>query len=167
MTKIAGKDITTPDLAVMGAGLVAFIASFLPWFRVSVPKVSFGDQSFGGGSVSANAWNSNVGFLAWFGCLLLLAVGAVVAGRIFAGFVLPKTSFAGPALILLAASALGTLLILLRWLTQTHFHSFGFWLALASGIVQLVFLVPAFQASGEKLPEFNRPSSEPPAPPTA
>jgi hypothetical protein len=148
MTNIAGKEVSTPDLALLITGVVAFIASFLPWYRVS---------HFG----SANAWD--VGFAAWFGCLLLLAVGGLTAARIFSGFALPKVEVAGPALILLAVSVLGTVLILLRWLTETAFHSFGFWIALIAGIVQIFFLFQAFQASGEKLPDFSN-RSTPPAP---
>ncbi|MBS2940247.1 DUF5336 domain-containing protein [Nocardioides sp. J2M5] len=56
------------DLATIGAGLVVFLGSFLPYYTVSVD--AFGASS----SASATAWH---GFFGWFGALLALA-GAVV-----------------------------------------------------------------------------------------
>jgi hypothetical protein len=158
MTVIAGKEVSTPDLALLGTGVVVLIDSFLPWYHVS----------FGGfGSASIKGWSS--GFWAWFGILLLLVVAGIVVARIFADFALPKTDVAGPALILLAVSALGTLSILLRFLTETSYAYFGLWIGLIAGLVQVFFLFQAFQGSGEKMPDFSKrgPTSEPPVPPTA
>jgi hypothetical protein len=53
------------DLGIIGAGLLAFIGSLLPYYTVSV-------KGFGGDSVTA--WH---GFFGWFGALCALA-GAVV-----------------------------------------------------------------------------------------
>lgn len=56
------------DLATIGAGLVVFLGSLLPYYTVSV-------EGFGSSvSSSGNAWH---GFFGWFGALLALA-GAVV-----------------------------------------------------------------------------------------
>lgn len=54
---------------VVGAGLVAFVSSFLPWYSSSVSV--FGVHS----SVSVDAWDS--GFAAWFSVLLLLAASVL------------------------------------------------------------------------------------------
>lgn len=164
MTKIAGREVSTVDTVLIGTGIVALIDLFLPWYRVSYDGVTIGGVKVGGGSASANAFDAN--FAAWFGTLLLVAVGALVAAKIFAGFALPTNAKAGPALILLALSAVGLLLIILRFLTETHHTFIGLWLAVVLGIVQVFYLFKAFQASGEKLPDFgNRGSSSPPAPP--
>jgi len=69
----AGLDaVKTADPIVLGiiaAGVLAFLCSFLPFYRVSVLGISD----------SANAWHDldGKGFLGWFGCIIAL-VGAVV-----------------------------------------------------------------------------------------
>ncbi len=61
------KKVTTLDWVVIGAGGLAFIDSFLPWFHWSA----------GPFSVNWSAWSA--GFLAWFSVLLLVAAGATRA----------------------------------------------------------------------------------------
>src|SRR5262249_22583268 len=58
------------DWVVIGAGGLAFIDSFLPWYTASV---SFSGISR---SDSAGAWSA--GFAAWFSVLLLMAAGGLV-----------------------------------------------------------------------------------------
>src|SRR4030081_2465177 len=55
--------VTKAEWIGLGAGLLAFIASFLPWYSFSALGGVY--------SVSANAWS--LGFAAWFPVLLLLA----------------------------------------------------------------------------------------------
>ncbi len=59
------------DLGIMGAGVVAFIASLLPFYTISVSA-----GPLGGGSDSVNAWH---GFFGWFAVLVALAASVVVA----------------------------------------------------------------------------------------
>ncbi|NYE36375.1 hypothetical protein F4692_001479 [Nocardioides cavernae] len=89
------------DLGIIGAGLVAFIASLLPYYTVSVEL--FGASA----SDSGNAWSG--GFLGWFGALLALVGAGVLVARIL-GVALPfpvRTTvlglFAGAALLTLLA----------------------------------------------------------------
>jgi hypothetical protein len=63
------------DLGIIGAGVVAFIASMLPFYTVSVSA-----GSLGGVSGSVSAWH---GFLGWFAVLVALAAAAVVALTLF------------------------------------------------------------------------------------
>ena len=67
------------DLGIAGAGLLAFIGSFLPYYTVSVDMMGFS------ASVSANAWH---GFFGWFGALLALAGAALLVVRLL-GVALP------------------------------------------------------------------------------
>jgi apolipoprotein N-acyltransferase len=64
---------TRDQLVTMGAGGLAFFASFLPWVSVSLGFVSG----------SGNAWQS--GLLAWASVLVCMAVAAVVAADRFLG----------------------------------------------------------------------------------
>ena len=61
------------DLGSIGAGLVVFIASLLPYYTVSVEVM---DISSG---ASANAWH---GFFGWFGALLALAATGILVARL-------------------------------------------------------------------------------------
>jgi hypothetical protein len=105
------KRVTPLEWAGIGAGALAFIVSFFPWY-----SIDFGDTGFPGLSLdtSASAWDS--GFLAWFSMLLLLAVGVMV--------ILPHFGTQVPNLpmLWLGLSALSLLFVILRWVT---FDTFG------------------------------------------
>ena len=94
------KRVTPLEWAGSGAGALAFIVSFFPWY-------SFDIAGFGG--ESASAWNS--GFLAWFSVLLLMGAGVVV--------LLPHldVQVARLPLIWLSLAGAATVFILIRWLT--------------------------------------------------
>jgi hypothetical protein len=94
------KRVTPLEWAGSGAGALAFIVSFFPWY-------SFDFEGFVGGT--ASAWNS--GFLAWFAVLLLVGAGVVVLLPHFG------VQVARLPLIWLSLAGAATLFILLRWLT--------------------------------------------------
>lgn len=98
--------MTTAQKIGVGGGVLLLVASFLPWYSVSLGAF---------GSVSAKAWDA--GFLAWGGVVLGIA-GAVV---------LAMGSKEQIAMLLGAASVV---LILLRLLTESSAVSFGLFLGL-------------------------------------
>ena len=61
------------DLATIGAGVLAFLGSLLPYYTVSFD--GFGASA----SSSANAWH---GFFGWFGAVLALAGAALLVARL-------------------------------------------------------------------------------------
>jgi hypothetical protein len=90
------------DLGIIGAGVLAFLGSLLPYYTVSV---DFLGASAGG---SSNAWSG--GFLGWFGALLaLVGAGVLVAKILGVSMPLPvRTTVLG----LFAAAALLTVIAL-------------------------------------------------------
>jgi hypothetical protein len=100
------KRVTPLEWAGIGAGALAFITSFLPWYTVSF---DFGGPIGFSQSGSVNAWNANFG--AWFPMLVLIAVGVVV--------LLPHlgTQVPNQPLIWLGAAAAAFVIIILRWVT--------------------------------------------------
>ena len=144
MVQIAGRDVTTPDLALIAAGAVGVVNLFLPWYRFD----------FGFASASANAFDS--GFAAWASALLVIAVGALTAAKVFAGRALPSAGQLGPNALLLALAAAALLLAVLRLLTQTDYVSVGLFLGIALAAVQAFFAFTLFKASGERTPDFGR-----------
>jgi hypothetical protein len=127
------------DIALIVIGVVAFFASFLPFYTAS----------FGGGglsvSASVSAWH---GFFGWFGILCCLA-GAVVVALAVLGIAIPVPT----RLTSLAAFGLGAICLILALFVfpgggcggipgcDTG-HGFGYWLALllALGGTALSFL---------------------------
>lgn len=108
MAELDLKRVTPLEWAGVGAGALAFIDSFLPWY-------SFDLGEFGGASWSA--WNT--GFLSWFSVLLLIAAGALVAAPHFG------TKVDRLPMIWLILSGVATLFILIRWLTLPDVGDFG------------------------------------------
>ena len=100
------KRVTPLEWAGIGAGALAFITSFLPWYTVSF---DFGGALGISSSGSFNAWDANFG--AWFPMLVLLAIGVLVALPHFG------TQVPNLALIWLAGAAAAFVIIILRWIT--------------------------------------------------
>ena len=152
------KRVTTLEWAGSGAGALAFIVSFFPWY-------SFDFEGIGGESYSA--WNT--GFLAWFPVLLLMGAGVVVLLPHFG------TQVARLPLIWLSLAGAATLFILLRWLTlpddgfgglsilgDTGFDSgagFGLIVGLIIAIVSTVAAFLTFRAAPKPAPGGANPAA--------
>lgn len=108
---MAGSDVakvTALDWVVIGAGLLAYISSLLPWylFTASVPILGITR------STSANAWHAGLG--AWLSVLMLVAAAAVVLVSTLGGLL---GRVASRSLITLVLAALAFITIALRWAT--------------------------------------------------
>lgn len=140
--------LDTLDRIVAVTGLVALVSLFLPWYGGS------------GGGFSASVSGFSAGFTGWFGGLLVVAAGVYVV-MLRSGSSLPKTSF-GPGVAVLGLSAIGTLLVIIRWATLPRAGSafggfsygprIGIYLTLLAGIIQVVISFRLFKRTGESLP---------------
>jgi hypothetical protein len=156
MADIGGRQVGTNDLGVMAAGAAALVFSFLPYVGVTFKLAGVGSSG-----ASINAWHG----VAFLGVLLLVAAAGVVAARVFGGVTLP-TLPVGWHVVLAAAAAIGTLILVWRGLTyggdanvlgssvSAGMRWGGYLLSLA-GIAETVFAVLAFRESGESL-SFDR-----------
>jgi hypothetical protein len=99
MAEFDVKRVTTLEWAGIGAGLLAFIVSFFPWYSVSY--AGFGE--------SISAWNTGIG--AWLPVLMLMAAGVLIALPHFG------VQVARVPLIWLALAAASVVIIVLRWVT--------------------------------------------------
>jgi hypothetical protein len=145
------KKLTQTEKVISVTGLIALIGLFLPWFSISTAF----------GSVSWDGFSSGYG---WFGALLIVAA-AVYIVLLRSGSQMPKFGY-GPGVIVLGLSAVGALIVILRWVTIGHGSgsyageswgpSFGLYLVLIAGIVQAFFALRLFRASGEAVPWANR-----------
>ncbi|HSZ31109.1 MAG TPA: hypothetical protein VK784_15305 [Pseudonocardiaceae bacterium] len=101
--------VTALDWVVVGAGLLAWGSSFLPWYtytaNVSILSIN---QS---GSISRDAWHA--GFGAYLSVLLLVVASVVALVSTVGG--LGLTAFR--SLITLVVSVLALVALVLRWVT--------------------------------------------------
>jgi hypothetical protein len=162
MAKLAGRDVNTNDLGVMGAGVAVFVFSLLPYWGLS------GGKGLGGLNVSITAWHG----WALLGVLLLIAAAGVVAARVFADVTMP-TLPVGWHVVVTAVAALGTLLVIVRGFTYPHASfggasygvKWGGYLLFVAAIAETVFAVLALRESGESV-SFTRGAADTPPPAT-
>lgn len=157
MATFDAKKMSSTTWGIVAAGVVALIMSFFKWFGLTL-----GGQTFG-----KNGWGS--GFLAVLALLLILVV--TVAALVPAlGVALPRMPV-GIATALLGASALATLLLLLKLavgydvVTVSVPRRWPLYIALIASAVQTAFTYLAFRASGEPIP--GRGTSHQTVPPPA
>ena len=129
------------DLGIIGAGVLVFLGSLLPYYTVSVDILGTSTSD------SASAWH---GFFGWFGALLALAGAAVLVAKLL-GVALP-VPVRTTVLALFAGAVLCTVLALFvtpggscddTFLGNTvcdaidQGHGFGYWLALLASVAGL------------------------------
>jgi hypothetical protein len=134
------KRVTPIEWAGIGAGALAFIVSFFPWYDLPGEL----DDLFG----TISAWD--MGFLAWFPVLLLLGAGVIV--------LLPHLGTQVPnlAMIWLGLAGLALLFLLLRWVTLPDYFGadgglgFGYFIGLLIAIASGVGGFLAFRSSSTR-----------------
>lgn len=152
MAKFDPKRLSRLDWGVVGASGLALISLFLPWYGVSLPAVGY--------SASVSGWSTSYG---WLGAALIVLAGVyLVLQRSQAE--LPKMK-AGPATIVMGGAVIGTVIVLLRWISlprvavgvqgttlYKYGPRFGIVLTVIVGVVQVICALSLFRSSGEKLP---------------
>lgn len=144
------QQLSTIDRVVAGAGAIALVSLFLPWYGASTPIYS----------ASVSGFSTSYG---WLGGLLIVATGAYLA-LLRSGTKLPELP-AGPGVVVLGASLLGTVIVALRWLTLpsgsasvggvtylSYGPRVGIILTLVVGLVQVGCAFTLFRRSGERVP---------------
>ena len=106
--------LTQNNWIAAGGGVLAFIASLLPWYNYAP-------------GFSENAWGA--GFIAWFGCVLALAGGVLIALKVMGIFDQSVGGLATEQLAMLLG-ALGFIFVLLKLLSDSSFTTFGLYLGL-------------------------------------
>ena len=137
----------------LGAGVLVFVASFLPWYGVSYNLSFAGLKS--SGSASINAWHS----YATLGLLLLLAATVIAGVMDFARDTLPETPVSWNVVVT-ALSAVGALLVVIRSLNLPSASGpgasvglrWGGWILLIACIAHAVLAVMRMRASGDPMP---------------
>ncbi len=147
--KISWSKLDSLDRVVVVTSVIALVSMFLPWYGGSVL----------GFSASVNGFGSGYG---WFGSLLIVLAGGYLA-MVRSGSPMPTMAM-GPGVLVLGLSAIGTLLVIIRWVTLpsggggvagagfSYGPRIGIYLALIAGLVQAVISFRLFKRSGEPVP---------------
>jgi hypothetical protein len=139
------KKLDTSDRIVVGMGVLTLICLFLPWYGVSA----------GPYSASVSGFSTSYG---WLGAILIIvAAGYLAALR--SGSNVPKIAY-GPGVTVLGLSLIGTIIVILRWITipkggfagYSYGPEFGMYLTILAGVVQVILAFRLFKSSGESLP---------------
>lgn len=122
-------------LALVG-GAALVVNLFLPWYGIT-------------GFVNINAFDA--GFLAWGGSVIAIA-GAVVLLLKAMGTRDVKAGQFQPEQLAVVLAAVGFVLILLRWITESNFVKFGVFLGIAASAVVAVGSYMAMKDAGLDVP---------------
>ncbi|MBM7772821.1 putative membrane protein [Actinokineospora baliensis] len=160
MANFDPKRVTPIEWAGIGAGALAFIFSFFPWYSVSYDGPS--GLGMAGFNTSFGAWSIGIG--GWLPVLLLVAAAVVL--------LLPHFGTAVPNLVTiwLGLAAAAVVIILIRWLTLDGTSGveglgvsagagFGLYLGLLAAIASAVGAGLAFANTRKAVPP-----QAPPAP---
>jgi len=151
------KSVNQLDWGIMGAGLLAFIFSFVSYYSFSAKNCGDLCDNY---NLTESAWN---GFFGWFAMLLAVVGSALVALELF----MPQVTLPLPhRLIGLGCYAVATLCVILALFVVPDYlgggpgydkyvdegHGFGYWISLIVIIAGLVLSLMRFQQGGGKLP---------------
>ena len=117
------------------AGIILIINLFLPWYSI--------------GPFDANAFDA--GFLAWFGSLVAVAGAVLILLKAFAGNAVSLGNLKTEHLVLILG-AFGTLLIILKFLVDSDFTSFGIFLGIIAAAAVAVGGWMAMKEAGLEMP---------------
>ncbi|HKN64167.1 MAG TPA: hypothetical protein VJV76_07555 [Gaiellaceae bacterium] len=145
------KQLNTLDRVIVGAAAVGFVALFLPWYEVSLGRLSV---------------TGSGGFVGSAGAACLTAAGALLLYRRAGGSLLSGAN-AGPSALVAGLAAVGLVLVIVRWATLPRYHargaevtaSYGLYLALIAGIVETAAALLALGTAGEQRP-WDEPAPE-------
>ena len=110
MAQFDAKQVSTLEWAGIGAGVLALLSSFFPWWSASVSGLV-------NASASASAWEVGIG--GWLPVLMLIAAAVLL---LLPHFGTPVQRLPLIWLILAGASVL---IIVIRWLTMPSDSEFG------------------------------------------
>ncbi|GLZ42994.1 hypothetical protein [Actinokineospora sp. NBRC 105648] len=156
MASFDANRVTPIEWAGIGAGVLAFISSFFPWYSLSFSGSSL---AFAGISTSLTAWG--VGLLGWLPVLLLVAAAVLILLPHFGNAVKNQP------LIWLILAAVSVVFIIIRWLTLSSSSGigalgadsgisdgagFGLYLGLLAAVVSTVAAFLTFRAAPRAAP---------------
>lgn len=148
--KFDASRLSRLDWGIAGGAAVAFVSLFLPWYGASGGAAGF--------HLSASVSGWSVGFLGWFGALLITLAGVLLVLRRMEAE-LPELPV-GAALLTAGLAILGTVFILIKWADLpsasvpgiSYGAKYGLFIGLLAGIVAAGCAIVELRESGETMP---------------
>ena len=123
----------------LGGGVVLIVNLFFPWYGL-----------FG---INLNAFDAE--FLAWGGSFVAIAGAVVLLLKAFGAKALDAGTVQTEQLAVILG-VVGTVLILLRWITETNFVKFGLFLGIIAAAAVSFGALTSMRDAGLSLPGINR-----------
>jgi len=127
------NELSTGEKLIAGGGILLLIASFLPWYKVSV---SFGDFS---ASASANGWEAPGALFSILAVIIGIVLAGAVLGPKFGNMQLPALGSITWGQAFVGGGGAALLLLVIKFLNESSSISYGFFVgfiaaaALAAG----------------------------------
>lgn len=154
------KKLSPGEMVIGISGVVLLIFSFFKWYGIDIDLGPFGSNA----SFSRNGWQSPDSFWSFIAILIGIAMVAHVVIDKFTGVELPqKLGTLGMGLVYLIAGAVAFVFLLIKYLSNTDFVKFGFYVALAAGIGLVVGGFLTAKERGDLKAMQNRGGGTPPA----
>jgi hypothetical protein len=139
---VGNSKLTPGNLTILIAGVVIFLASFLPFYKTpSTPSFDIGNTHIGGGSVGFSAWHKGLFFIGTLAAILGLVMAIEVALRTFAHLKLPDRIAGMNWNQIHLALGFQVMVLMFCWLIVDKgslSFGFGFYLMLLAAIALLV-----------------------------
>lgn len=130
------KKLTPGEMTIGVSGILLLIFSFFNWYDVSIDSVKIGGVEIGGGSIySSNGWGRPDAFFS----VVAIIIGVVMAAHVIvdklAGVEMPeRLGSIGWGVFYLAGGLIAFVFLLIKWLGNTDYVQFWFYLAILSSL---------------------------------
>ncbi|MFQ5947750.1 MAG: hypothetical protein ACE5KX_02675 [Acidimicrobiia bacterium] len=128
--------LTNGQKVALSGGVVLIVNLFLPWYKV--------------GPFRLNAFDAD--FLAWGGSFFAIAAAVVLGAKAFGRLNDSAWNLRAEQIALLLG-AVGTVLIILRWITENDFVSFGLFVGIIAAAATTYGALMAVREEGLELPK--------------
>lgn len=122
------NELSTGEKLIAGAGVALLIASFLPWYRVSV---SFGEFS---ASASANGWQDPGALFSILAVLIGVALAAAVLAPKFGNVQLPALGSITWPQAFFGGGVAALVLVIIKFLNESSSVSYGFFIGFIAAV---------------------------------
>ncbi len=119
------NSLSLGEKLVAGGGVLMLIASFLPWY-----KITLGIEGIARISVSRNGWESPGALWSLLAILIAVAMAGSIIGQRFGNMRLPNLGSITWGMAYLIGGGLVVVLVLLKLLNESSYLSFGFYLGI-------------------------------------
>ncbi len=123
------NELSNGEKAIGVGGVLMVIASFLPWYKVSIDAGAFS------ASFSRNGWQSPGALWSVLAVLIAVAMVGVIGGMKFGNLKLPDLGNFSLGQIMLGAGGLTVVLIVLKFLGESSSLSIGFFLGVIAAVL--------------------------------